>query len=104
MEEESENIMSVCSECVEERTDRIKAELKKQEIEIRQGDFVKVAFEKGGNKEHMWVNVTKVKGNKIIGTLSNTPCLVENVALGDIVEVTDETIGGFIRGKEIILR
>ncbi|MFD1716018.1 hypothetical protein ACFSBZ_16205 [Amnibacterium flavum] len=62
--------------------------------QIRVGDLVKVGFDsfrEGG--ERMWVEVTKVKGDRYWGTLANQPAVVWGVHYGSRLR---------FRGKHII--
>lgn len=53
------------------------------------GKFVKLPFEANGHTEHMWVQVTGLaehEDEELRGELNNTPALITDYALGDIVE------------------
>ena len=59
------------------------------------GGFVKVGFPANLENvaiEHMWVKVTDVSGDNIIGTLDNEPAFTNMVSLGDTVEIARDAI------------
>ena len=52
------------------------------------GRTVKVAFAAaGGTAEHMWVEVTGVDGDRLVGALDNHPVIVPDLKCGDRVEL-----------------
>lgn len=52
------------------------------------GRMVKMAFQSANSiVEHMWVAVTEVDGDDLVGILDSDPAYVENVALGDFVRL-----------------
>ncbi len=52
------------------------------------GRKIKMAFQSANSKvEHMWVSVSHVDGDDLVGTLVNDPLFVENVASGDVVKL-----------------
>ena len=55
--------------------------------QVGAGDCVKLMFEMGdGYGERMWVDVTSAKGNRLAGTLRNTPSFIPRLAPGDKVK------------------
>lgn len=50
------------------------------------GRCVKMAFQSAeSGVEHMWVNITHVEGDNLVGSLDNHPVLVTHVGYGDRV-------------------
>lgn len=51
------------------------------------GRLVKKAFPAVSGGEFMWVKVTHVEGEDLVGTLDNEPLMVEDIAYGDVVKL-----------------
>lgn len=52
------------------------------------GRKVKMAFQSATSiVEHMWVAVSHVDGDDLVGKLGNEPVFVENIAMGDLVKL-----------------
>lgn len=54
--------------------------------EIEVGDYVKVCFKVGMWGERMWVQVTKIDGEALIGSLNNDPVLATYLRDGDEIK------------------
>jgi uncharacterized protein YegJ (DUF2314 family) len=63
---------------------------------LKVGDFVKKEFQQGEKNEHMWVLITGLKENSIMGILYNEPILVDNVKEGEEVEVKFKEIEDYL--------
>jgi uncharacterized protein YegJ (DUF2314 family) len=70
----------------------------------RQGFAVKMPFHEDEKVEYMWVEVSKLDGNKIHGTLVSEPGMVSNLKLNDAVSVDLEDLNDWIfsDGKEMV--
>lgn len=89
------NITGIDNKCAKERLKMFQKTFDKYSLEV--GNFVKKNFKQGKLKEHMWVKITGIKNNSIIGILDNEPFLVKNVRVGDIVEVKFNEIEDLIK-------
>ena len=57
------------------------------------GRNVKICFGKEEDTpEHMWVNIARVEGDELVGTLANSPAFVEGWEFGDEVRLTRDDI------------
>ena len=78
---------------------------------FRKGDpalrnAVKVAFPTaGGSAEHMWVQVTAIRGDSVSGTLANEPVGDVGYAFGDRVAVEKRRVEDWLvtRGDDVVL-
>ena len=61
----------------------------KRPLEWFHGRTVKMAFSaECGSVEHMWVRITGIEGQNLVGVLDNIPFWVQHVQLGDKVTLT----------------
>ncbi|MFA5401726.1 MAG: DUF2314 domain-containing protein [Dehalococcoidia bacterium] len=81
----SNNVIPMCPECSEKMYPH-KGKFKAEDIRI--GDSIKKRFaEDGAAPEHMWVIVTSIAGDKLVGTLDNDPVGMTSIKYGDRVEL-----------------
>ena len=70
IERMGDNTGTCCSGCADKRLEEYQS---RPEPVYRVGDFVKTAFSQGGRTEHMWVELTLVQDEALVGTLANDP-------------------------------
>ena len=78
------NVFFTCRDCSVKTYPR-KGKFSRSEIML--ASHVKARFSDGGYGEHMWIKVTKVEENEVIGTLDNKPVIVISPRYGDSVAV-----------------
>jgi len=83
--ENKQNIELIHKDCSDKRKKNFQKTFDKYSLEV--GKFVKKEFRENKEVEHMWVKITALKSNKLIGILDNEPILLRNLKLGDVVEV-----------------
>jgi uncharacterized protein YegJ (DUF2314 family) len=69
-----------------------------------QGFAVKVPFHEREENEYMWVEVSKLDGNNIHGTLVNEPKVISSLKLNDQVTVKLDDLNDWLYsdGKEMV--
>jgi uncharacterized protein YegJ (DUF2314 family) len=61
--------------------------------DLKPGDIVKLCFESDGASERMWVSITAVDGDNLVGVLDNSPFLLDGlISYGDQVAFKKENI------------
>ena len=53
--------------------------------ELARGDFVKARFKQGRNLEKMWVRLTFVSSERLVGRLDSKPVVIDGIRRGDEV-------------------
>ena len=84
-EEDVDNIVFICPDCVKDQINEFQANLP----QIKVGDFVKHVFVDHNKKarESMWVEITNIFEDSMVGILSNIPALVRHVYYKQEVEI-----------------
>ena len=93
VEEDPENIIMTCSDCIE------KMYPNKGNFDPNVGDYVKMKFYGDKGNEYMWVKVAHIDlvetlddDYKFEGTLDNDPVLVKDIKCGDRIRFRKEDI------------
>jgi uncharacterized protein YegJ (DUF2314 family) len=94
--ENDENVRPVCDDCIQESRQRFQEE----EHIIEPNDFIKTTFRDGTFKESMWVKVTEVNEETIIGTLYNHPHFIEGLDFGDAVVVKRDEVWNHLKDPD----
>jgi len=84
--ESSSNLRMFC----DEHSPKADPRWKERELNFFTDKLVKRGFATGDPKvhiEHMWVEVTGIEGEKLVGTLANDPVWCEELCFGDTVLV-----------------
>jgi hypothetical protein len=68
---------------------------------VRPGFLVKLAFDLRGGGERMWVEVQAVKGNRLVGTLHNTPAWIPRLYAGDRIKFKRDHIIDVLPPEEV---
>lgn len=103
MEEPKGNIVHVCRHHFDDLSKETLKQIKEKGIKIKKGDYIKTRFDEGKYREHMWVRVEGLIGDKIIGKLDNIPEYITIVSYGDLVEVDINTITGYMNADNKIM-
>ena len=88
--EDKDNIVLIHKECSDKRREDFQKNFDKYSLGV--GSFVKKCFNDNGETEHMWVKITSLLGDAIIGILDNEPISVKNVKYRDSVKVKFDEI------------
>lgn len=96
MNEPVGNIVYVCGHHFDEITKETLNQIKKKKIKIKTGDLIKTRFDDGKYKEHMWVKIEGLIGDKIMGKLNNEPIYITSLNYGNIVETNINSITGYV--------
>ncbi len=92
--ENKENIIAGCKKCFNQRREDFQKTFDKYSLKI--GNFVKKGFKEKEEVEHMWVKITGLKGDRIVGILNNEPVVLKDIKLGDFVEVKFDEIENYL--------
>jgi len=89
--EDSNNIIGVCGDCMNNKKDTFRILFKKEDIKIN--NYAKLRFTSINNKnEYMWVKITNILNDKFIGRLDNVPTLKIKMKYGDLLNFSYEEI------------
>ena len=95
--ENTNNIALICRDCSDERTKEFQSKFNKYSLKV--GDFIKTKFNNKKDNEHMWVQITSIVKDGIIGKLANEPIIMNNLCLGDKVKVKFKDIEDLQKNK-----
>jgi len=95
------NIIGICKMHSKKRLKEFQKTFDSSQLSI--GDYVKTSIlvDKGVH-EHMWVKITHLKKNNIIGILDNVPLYDDSkIKFGDIIKVKYVNISDYLPPKNI---
>src|SRR5210317_756829 len=90
MKEPESNVGYICRSCVDEQKEEFQKNHSIADVKIK--GHVKVAFIEDEDVEHMWVEVSRIEGQRIMGTLDSDPLLIRSLSHGDPVECNFEDV------------
>jgi uncharacterized protein YegJ (DUF2314 family) len=64
---------------------------------VKVGMYAKLVFTEHKEVEGMWVKVTEVDGDNLVGTLSNDPIAIQSLEHGDTVHFTYNHVREFYK-------